>query len=345
MKNLEKLPKEVSEGKISVDKAALKIMETIYKNRLWFGLKKLQEDQLHDFMLFYFDRSKTVFEIYKPELGSFSSFLYGNINNALLAWTRQFQRQNIDEQSIQLLQDIVYEESAYTYEQMEPPVVCEVTDKEMVYSEKILSSPENADATYSFNRGRTFSAQKNVELRKEACLVLLLKSCFSVNDTMIEKVANISGRSFDELKELVEKARGSLKSKIKRINKIERARDNSFYFKRKYCAEKEFSDVGTEFCKLINTKLSRADKIWKEKNSKLNAEGLKVPSNVTIGKLLGMSDRHVKYIILNATKNMDNISLKSYYEDHENIFSKRKFEQKTGDGGTVPGTHGGYSKG
>ena len=98
MKKIEKLPKLVGEGKMSPDKAALEIMEAVYKNRSYFGLKKLQEDQLHDFMLFYYEKSKTVFQLYKSGLGSFTSFLYRHVGNALLSWTRDTQQKAYEEQ-------------------------------------------------------------------------------------------------------------------------------------------------------------------------------------------------------------------------------------------------------
>ena len=72
-------------------------------------------------------------------------------------------------------------------------------------------------------------------------------------------------------------------------------------------------------------------KKWKDKNEMLKGFRSIVPSNVTISKILGMSDRHVKHILKSAEKFIDNISLKRYYDWHENLFGKRKFEQEAGN--------------
>ncbi len=339
MKSLEKIPQLVKDGNMSLDQAAVQIMEHIYKNRSWFGLKKMKDDNLHDFLLFYYERSKQIFDLYKPELGSFTSFLYGNINNALLAWSKLIQKKAYDEHGLELLSDVVYEESVCTYSQMEPPEVCQSANGDAPPIQKVIELTKQEERRYSFDRGRKFRIAemhdlKKKELRKEACLVLLLKSCSFATDSLIEKTAAVCERSVKDIKKLVEKARNSMKAKNIRISKLEKARDNFFYFKRKYFAELESSDVNTEFCRIIGNKIVKADQAWKDKNRQLKSETLRVPSNVTIGKLLGMSDRHVRYIINQASKNMDNISLKSYYGQYENIFGKRKFKQETRDGGT-----------
>ncbi|MBQ1833178.1 MAG: hypothetical protein II114_05320 [Treponema sp.] len=344
MKKIEKLPKLVGEGKMSPDKAALEIMEAVYKNRSYFGLKKLQEDQLHDFMLFYYEKSKTVFQLYKSGLGSFTSFLYRHVGNALLSWTRDTQQKAYEEQSLNPLQDMVYEESAYTYGSMEPPEVCGITKDEIPPIKKILEFSEKQEISYSFMRGRKFKAEelqlkKTRILRKEACLVLLLKSCAFINDSMIEKTAAICGKTFDEIKRLVEEAKKTIKSKKHRIRKLEKARDNFFYFKRRYSAEMENTDTGSESSLIISSKIKRAEDGWKTKNEQLHSENLRMPSNVSIGKLLGISDRHVRYVIRAASKNMDNISLKSYYGIYENLLGKRKSEQKAGNVRAFPGTY------
>ena len=338
MKNLEKLAQQVSDGTLSVDKASLQIMETVYKNRKWFGLKKLQGDDLHDFMLFYYERSKAVFSFYKPELGSFENFLYVNINNALLAWYKTRAKRSCEESTLSMMDDIFYEESVKSYEKMDPASVCAAMDNDIPSINRILEMRKKDEKSYSMRRGRKIRNSragfaKTENLRKEACLVLLLKSCSFVSDSMIENAAAVCGKSFGEIKKLVEEAKRSIKSKKNRISRLEKTRDNFFYYKRKFTAEMERADVGSDTSMEIGAKIEKADAAWRIKNEQLHSENLRVPSNVTIGRLLGISDRHVRYVINQAQKNMDNITLKSYYVKYEDLLGKRKQEQKEGDAG------------
>lgn len=337
MKNLEKLADMVVKGKVSVDRAALQIMETVYRNKNWFGLKKLHGDRLHDFMLFYYERSKQVFRVYDPTQGPFTSYLYVNINNALMAWLKIQQKSQYEEKSLEMLQDMTYEESVCSYQEMEESAVMEISGSEIPAVTKLLSGPGKQDASYSYSRGRKLRTEsledsRDEKLRKEACLILALKSCKAIGRKMIEKSAAACGKSVQEVERLVEEAKESMDSKNDRITTLEKSRDNFFFYKRKYLAEMEGSDRNSDAERILIEKIDRADEAWKNKNRQLKSESLRVPSNVTVGKLLGMSDRHVRYVIKLAAKNMDNISLKSYYGKHENLFGKRKPEQEEGNG-------------
>ena len=107
--------------------------------------------------------------------------------------------------------------------------------------------------------------------------------------------------------------------------------NNAFFYKRKYSILSEDSDESTINMEKIKRKKEKKEKKWKDKNEMLKGFRSIVPSNVTISKILGMSDRHVKHILKSAEKFIDNISLKRYYDWHENLFGKRKFEQEAGN--------------
>lgn len=351
MKNLEKIPQLVEEGKMTRDQASLQIMETVYKNKAWFGLKKLKSDQLHDFMLFYYDKSRTILDNYDKEKGSFANFLYANVNNHFLVWGRLIHKKEVDEQTFEPVKDIVYEESLESYAKISQPRIPEVHEigkDEIKYIQNILHNKEYEEKPYTMNRrSRRLTEQKKneQEIQKRTCLVLLLKSCAFVDDKLIEKVSTFCQMSYDEIKSLVDQARDSLKAKKGRFIKIEQARDNYFYFKRKYFAEMMDGDYNTEFCSIINQKIVKMDKAWKDKNTILHSQSLMVPTNIAIGRILGLSDKQVRLILNMVPKNIDENQLSQYYRGYEDIFGKRKSEQETRNVGTFSGTYSSDSQG
>ena len=82
MKELEKMAQDFQEKRIDEKTAVNKLVEFIYRNKTWFGLNRLNEDDLHDFMLKMFPLFTGIFNRYDSSIGTFTCYLIGNIIQA-----------------------------------------------------------------------------------------------------------------------------------------------------------------------------------------------------------------------------------------------------------------------
>jgi hypothetical protein len=336
MKELEDVYNLVREGKISVDDGARKLMEIVYRNKAWFGLYALDMDELHDFLLEQFGKFKRLFVIFDEKIGSFPSFVYGGIAHGLKSWRKMKSRKNFDELAIDSLQSLAYEESLCNYGTPEDAYFCEC-QSEIPDMGDLNSVAVKKDVDYGMcRRGERTSVTENAErrilkLRKIAVLVLTLKCCNSVDESMIEKAAAVSGKSVEDVRSLVDEARKCTEIKVKRWNSILRTRDKAFLYKRRFHLESEALDKSSLLCSVVSQKALVQDRVWEEKNGLLSEPKKLEPSNMAVGRILGITDRKVKYIMDSASKNMDTLSLSRYYGRHETLFGKRKSEQKAGN--------------
>lgn len=335
MKKLDTLYDELCSGKLDKNRAANIIIDSIYKNKSWFALGSMDMDDLHDFLLYYMERVKSVVESYDPEQGAFSSYLYGSITNALFSWRKKKKSRSLTEQSFGPVQELYFEENSEQYGIMDGHVVCQESDEqhslEDVEEFKRIYHPVSYTGRKSYGYRKSFFSERMDNLRKEAVLILLLKCCYTISSEEIEKAAVIIGMDVETLSNLIGEAKEAMAGKKEMFDELKTARDNAFFYKRKYSILSEDSDESTINMEKIKRKKEKKEKKWKDKNEMLKGFRSIVPSNVTISKILGMSDRHVKHILKSAEKFIDNISLKRYYDWHENLFGKRKFEQEAGN--------------
>ena len=334
MKRLETLYQDMCDGKISVDRAQNIIIDVIYKNKCWFGLGAMEMDDLHDFLIYYMERVKNVVGSFNPNQGSFASYLYGSITNAIFSWNRRKKIKSLEEKSFGLIQELYFEESSGMYAVRDGHVVCQESDMRHSVEEVEEFKKRYHPVDYSDNKHYTYKKglfkDRMEKLRKEAILILILKCCYSMKPDEIEKASVLLGMDIKELSEMIAKAREEMSAKKKILDDIKMARDNAFFFKRKYSMISDSSNDAYRN-EIIKEKEAKKDKKWRDKNTRLKRFRSITPSNITVSKILGMSDRHVKYIPKSAEKPIDNISLKGYYDWHENLFGKRKSEQKAGN--------------
>lgn len=335
MEVLEEIAKEVFLKHISQEEGGRAVMEIVYKCKHFFALGSLSQDQLHDFILFTFDKFISVFSAYNPSLGTFTHFLYSMIATSLCTWKRHTARRYTAENALASAKEMDYEEQTYKYA---------LEEKQEIYAE---SNPTHSvqeieqfkktyhPVDYANCRRKTrrpspcdFNSSQMAELRKNACLVLALKSSYYLDGEMIKKVSCLTDTPENELCTMVEKVNDSLKSKIARRQTCIKCRDNAYFYRKKYLLESERASRNTLLAETINRKLKKHTHIWQNRNSRLEAAAFSVvPSNTTVGRVLGISDRHVNYIINKARKNLDTISLKQYYDKYEDIFGKLKSGQ------------------
>lgn len=331
MRELENLSQKIANKEISCTEASLELMKFIFQKPKYFGLTNLDEEELMDFLMYNFQRSMTFLKKYDTATESFPSYVHSCIQRNYAAWVRIQKTKLAEEQSYSMLNPMNYENSLYNYTKNEKSYFFETNNEDLHTLEEISETSRKINEEY-YNLAHISSKKlspalqkirKLYTLRREACVILAIKSCYHISDDLIEKVSLVSGYSFEELKKMIETASRSLKNKIRIHEQCLKRRDNAYYFHRRFQIQKETFDVNSAIADTISRKYKRQTESWKKANSLIINKRKVIPSNRTVAKILKISERHVEYVLRKAKENMDNISLSSYYDDYENLFSDR----------------------
>lgn len=315
--NVEQIAQDVADGVLTEDDGARKLMETIFTHKTLFGLYSLDEDQFLDFLIYEFPKFKAIFSHYDKKCGTFFSFLLGSIRSAFRTWKKRMVRNSLISKSFSASDELVYEESLNRYTLPEEALIMQ--ERNDTVGE--VCSPDDVTTTGPFHRNdgtiSTRYKSPSIErrridcLRKKAMLILALKSSFYLDDSLVHKVSGATSCDEEELIAMRDRILKTLRSKISRRNACLRCRDNAFYFHRKYLLECNSLDSGTVWSEYIHQKYAKQTKTWREKNRRLSRKSYTLSAtNCAVAKELGMSPRHIFYIIKQARQNMDIISLK-----------------------------------
>ncbi len=339
MIDIEKIAHNTRRGLLSAEKASHFLWEAVFRNHNRFGLGNLSEDSLQEFLLFFQQRFARIIFEYRLETGTFTAFLNLKLQGSLKSWKRSKIKELAALESCRPNQIIDYDLRCSDWEQ-EQFLVCEDTaePERIRHMTKTLSiAPLRKDVPHRldpFKRLRRINA-----VRKETILILALKSCYDLTDPMIEKIAAATAESPAYIYDIVEQAKESLEKKYRRRLVFTKARDNAFYFRRRYEIEKLWlNDSNT--LKRIELKYQKKSKLWENANRQLSSSLCALrASNLTISRILGINVRHVEYVMHHLGKNMDKISTECYSRHYENLFGKFKQKQKAGNAGVVSGTY------
>ena len=299
------IPEKISNGTISKKDGINKLLELIYRNKEWFHLQ-MDLDELHDFMLYSYKRLYLVLDSYNPQLGKFSTFLYGSIHISLRYWYRK-KSSNLSTQKsfMPFTASLNYEEMCNRYEENETEMLCEASN----YKDNV----QNDSKTASFYSTRhlqrnvfhspNYLKNKDIINRKELCLILAIKNSFYMTDDIIDKVCNLTGVPLEELRSMIEKGKSYLKNKIEKREKCIRSRDKAWFLRRKYLFEQTRIETNTILCEVINRQFTVQTNLWRKRNEYLKEKSFcPILSNKRTAEILGMDYRHVIYI-LNQVKN------------------------------------------
>lgn len=335
MQRLDDVFIKVKGGLITKDEGAREMMGIVYENTKAFGLSNLSEDDLMDFLIYQLKQFLHILEIFDPEKSQFTTFVKNNIQTNLGSWRKMaarrcFRRElyfttaesEMESENFSIDQCTSEEDTSHDEKYYHTLVdVIKFTESQ----QDILKNFKSIGNSHRVNHQANFN--KTMELRKNCILVLALKSCYYIDEDMMRKVSIITGTPYEVLNAMICKAIESLGSKIKRRNACARSRDNAYFFKKRYSFEMQRIDPDSSWAQVVNSKLIQHSQTWEKKNLLLMGNKFRItPTNKLIGEILGMEDRHVGHLIKVAEKNMDTISLKGYYDEHEDLLSHRKHE-------------------
>lgn len=314
MEELDFIAKNVWEKKVDAEKAAFDVLTFVAKNRAYFHLLSLDYDALHDFLLEEYPHTISILKRFSPERGNFTCFYYMSLKAALQVYLRKSKKHIAEADSLGSVQELLYEEQDYNYEQDQPDLAVEAmcdTEQLRQITQNQLALKHQLMANTMKKKYFHINEQKNVhELRKMACLILFLKSCFFTDDKTLKKVSLLTGIDEEELFAMVEKLKKCLTKKIGRKEVCLKARDNAFFFHRRYRVERDNLDKNDNMYSKVRRCYEIQTEKWIANNKKLKTLSPIEPSNRDIGNILNISERKVAYILLAAEKNIDSLILR-----------------------------------
>lgn len=329
--NLEDLVPKVKAGTVSYEEGANIIMEQVFKHKGLFNLNQLTEDELTNYLIFQHKNFMRLLKTYDEKYGTFFTYLKKTIDGSIKTWKKRYVSSRILENSITVSDEILYEENQHKYLLPEEEYFkSEETERESKYC-SVSKIETKTDENITENEQQLNKIkQYNLDRKKAYILILALKASYSLDQTIIKKVSETTGISEEEISEMASQIKKTLANKIERREACRRCRDNAYYFHRRYQTEALHLLDGTNWAEIINTKFRKQTKTWIDKNKRLALREYAVSaSNIAVGNALGVSSRHVAYVLKKGAENMDNTKGKQYHKKHENISSNRKHEQET----------------
>lgn len=320
MNQIELTALAVNKKIITEEEGAKALWELVYTQKALFSLNSLEYDSFMDFLEYLQPKFVRILQSYKPAEGTFLAFLYANIRQNLLSWKKITTRRNVSEESCLGVMEIEYDSQAYKYSCCESCQNVFMEEENHTIEEVKKQIKEN-----KIQKNQSNNSLKEEKLRKDAVLILALKSCYHITEDLIEKVCLITDTSKNKLENMICEARNSITTKLNRRNLCTKTRDNAFFYHRKYSLELPRINSHSNWAEILSKKYQRQTKIWELANLRLIKNyRLLVPSTKKVAELLGMSVRHCEYVMKKLNTDMDKIKLKWYPREHENLPCKLK---------------------
>ncbi len=305
MENARKIVSDYKSGRISIQEASNALMEILFTHKYEFGLAGFDEDTFSDFLVFMRERFESILIKYDPSLSDFMTYLHSVINMTAYWWKKmsRLKLENsiccqylcIEENFISA--DFSPDESDFYVEEPLPD------NKITLYRLKKTTSRNLQIKSPSHERRRPLTREHIGEILS----VLALKTCHDITPDFIAYVAKINGMEKAAFEDTVEKAELSIRLKVDRIQRLERKRNYSYYYRKRklLCGkDREKADSGLPFDEVYHIHDTR----WRKTIADL--EKLKpnlVPTNLTVAELLSISPRKVTALLEEAKERADEI--------------------------------------
>lgn len=273
--SLDALPKEIAAGRLTVDAAAMKIMETIYTNPGRFGLSDMDEDARSDFLLEVLPRLSALLERHKESVAPFAAYLHASLPGFRRTWQKKIIEKTLEDRAMAPSVREIYEIA----ERKRMLAVAEPSsaDSSGVRSDSL------ADGRLIFKRilgpQRKSLAPLEKVYRQRSALVLALKSAWYIDDEAADKVTGYCGCSKEYFLEQLERMRGLLQKKSRRAADLAEKRDRAWFFICKYRERLLHLEKGSRLYDETLKKLEYQIRSWKTKTRLLQSSTLRISPN------------------------------------------------------------------
>lgn len=292
---------QFSSRRITAEEAKNRLLELTFRRKYEFALGSMDEDEFSEFLIYLEARLPSVLQKYNPLLSDFSTYLYGVVSVSSCWWKKKLYEKK---ERMMCCETLTIEET-FSDEEAEDEAYAR-PESSLSLKELSIMARKNLSYCASRRSGRTRKSRNEEELAKSICLVLAVKSCFSITDSLIEKVSAATGYGEEQLRLIILEARESIEKKESRLKCLS-AKRNSAYFQRKkfFLHREEWKNVysaepGED---AASSSYLTHDNRWKKTLLELSRSAqMLVPSNITVGRLLSMTPRHVAFLISKAKK-------------------------------------------
>jgi len=310
---LDMVPQKVAEGGLSVEEAAMKVMEAVYTNPGRFNLLDMEEDARSDFLLDVLPKFRNMVKRYDKSLGPLGAFVFYSLPGMRLTWEKRRIDRAVGKRAVSASIRNIYEDAM----DRKPLRVAD--------SEKPLPPSKGGDdVPLVFKRvfgHPKYSLESRETLhRQRSALVLALKSAWYIDDENVKKVSGYCGCSNKAMAAALERIKNSLVEKNERRQEMAERRDKAWYFVCKYRERLMTLEPGSEEWKKTKKKLDYQISSWKSKNRLLQGCRMRVClRNKELAKLLNLRPHRISTFLSYARK---------MAEAGENVFSTEAREEE-----------------
>ena len=286
-----KIWKDFSEKKTSEEETKNLLLEFMFRRKFELGLASMSEDDFSDFLVYMAEHFVHILKKYNPEISDFSTYIYGVLQASAL-WRKK--KQFLVNEKKSFCETLVVEESNFVLENEEIYFENEMTTEELY---KVAKKNLEYSACSRHSERKTKISES---FTKELCLVLALKSCYSITDPLVEKVSAATGCNKEKLRKMIMSAKESIEKKEMRFHNLFKKRNFAYFHRKKFSMQKQREAQKESDCTEYELqKFNSHDKRWRKSIEELSRQ-IPIPTNITVGKLLSMSPRHVASLVSKA---------------------------------------------
>ena len=296
--NLEKLPLQFQNGKISEKDAINEICSFVSRNYPIYGLHKYDEDFRQDIFLNLLERGNHVLRLFNPSFGDFFTFLFCYVSSLINTKIKNNIMNNMKEK-------LYIEESIDSFD-----------EKQIKYHRIDFKNFELPKAPYAANKippQELREALKSLTFRQKdkRVIVLALKSSYYLTDQQIQRISKYYNIKPEYFYSMVQQCKESLENKKNKREMAMERRNFAYYHHRRYTRilHNLLEDDSGENKAYLKNQYSYKEKIhhhnWTRLNNAFQKGHLYLrPTTKTVANLLGICERQVNYYINCAKRDL-----------------------------------------
>lgn len=286
MKDMEKAMIEFKNGRLSEKDTLNAILSAIFKNKIYFGLDKLDEDNFSDYLLYLQERLPRFMAMYDPARSRFATYLRKLCMTQLRSWYRQYYRKYARDMAL----------TSYVLEENISSITVE--DPEESFS----AAPEEVKV----NQFMRFLFQTNKKIPIQTKIMMLaLKSAFFLTPSHIRKICRIANITEDELHKKLDIINEKLSDKLERQQHLLQLQNEAYIIKKE--SDIQMSFLNPESSHYHNAGISRDyhDKLWKSRMERSRQSHDVYPTNTLVSEVLDIPLGQVTHVLSAVRRKMD----------------------------------------
>lgn len=320
MKEMEKAITSFKNGTCSEKEALNTILTAIFRNKTYFGLEKLDEDNFSDYLLFLQERLPHFMHIYEPQKSKFPTYLRKICLTLLRSWYRQYYR--MFARDIALTSYAIEEEMSSAVEETQPD-----------YPANDGKDEDNEFSQFLNNLNRKLPIQTKL-------MMLALKSATFLTPSLISKICRMAEITEAELYEKLDIINRNMDKKLEKQRHLLQLQNEAYIIRKE--SDIQMSILNPESSHYRDAGISRNyhDKLWKSRLERTRSTHDVYPTNSLVSEVLDVPLGQVTHIFSAVRHKMDGSKdQKEVSYEYDYLRSNRKPSQEKGTSGD---THTSY---